>query len=171
VTSLAITVVGHDRPGIIAQAAEVLSQCGMNLEDSSMTLLRGHFAMTLICAGEADAVQVEAALQPLVNGSLDVTVREVPEEPDLAPLGSAYLVTVHGADRLGIVARLASVIAQAGGNITDLTTRLSGALYLLLAEVDLPSSTDVDALQARLAEVSAELGVETSMRLIENDQL
>jgi glycine cleavage system transcriptional repressor len=63
------------------------------------------------------------------------------------------------------------VIAQAGGNITDLTTRLSGALYLLLAEVDLPSSTDVDALQARLAEVSAELGVETSMRLIENDQL
>jgi glycine cleavage system transcriptional repressor len=171
VTSLAITVVGHDRPGIIAQAAEVLSQCGMNLEDSSMTLLRGHFAMTLVCAGEADAAQVEAALRPLVNGSLDVTVREVPEEPDLPPLGYAYLVTVHGADRLGIVARLASVIAQAGGNITDLTTRLSGTLYLLLAEVDLPRSTDVDALRARLAEVSAELGVETSMRLIENDQL
>ena len=170
-TSLAITVVGHDRPGIIAQAADVLSRCGMNLEDSSMTLLRGHFAMTLICAGEADAAQIEAALQPLVNGSLDVTVREVPEEPDLPPLGSTYLVTVHGVDRLGIVARLASVIAEAGGNITDLTTRLSGALYVLLAEVDLPRSADVAALQARLAEVSAELDVETSMRLVENDQL
>jgi glycine cleavage system transcriptional repressor len=170
-TSLAITVVGHDRPGIIAQAAEVLSQCGMNLEDSSMTLLRGHFAMTLICAGEADADQIETALQPLVNGSLDVTVREVPEEPDLPPLGATYLVTVHGADRLGIVARLASVIAQADGNITDLTTRLSGALYVLLAEVDLPRSADVAALQARLREVSAELGVDTSMRPIENDEL
>ena len=170
-TFLAITVVGHDRPGIIAQAAEVLSQCGMNLEDSSMTLLRGHFAMTLICAGEADATEIEAALQPLVNGSLNVTVREVPEEPDLPPLGSSYLVTVHGADRLGIVARLASVIAEAGGNITDLTTRLSGTLYVLLAEVDLPGSTDVEALQARLADVSKELAVETSMRLIENDQL
>ena len=170
-TSLAITVVGHDRPGIIAQAAEVLSQCGMNLEDSSMTLLRGHFAMTLICAGEADTDQIEAALQALVDDSLDVTVREVPEEPDLPPLGSTYLVTVHGADRLGIVARLASVIAQAGGNITDLTTRLSGTLYVLLAEVDLPRSADVTALQARLAEVSAELGVDTSMRLIENDEL
>jgi glycine cleavage system transcriptional repressor len=170
-TSLAITVVGHDRPGIIAQAAKVLSQCGMNLEDSSMTLLRGHFAMTLICAGEADADQVEAALQPLVKGSLDVTVREVPEEPDLPPLGSTYLVTVHGADRLGIVAQLASVIAQAGGNITDLTTRLSGALYVLLAEVDLPRSADVATLQARLREVSTELGVDTSMRLIENDEL
>ncbi len=170
-TSLAITVVGHDRPGIIAQAAKVLSQCGMNLEDSSMTLLRGHFAMTLICAGEADVDQVEAALQPLVKGSLDVTVREVPEEPDLPPLGSTYLVTVHGADRLGIVARLASVIAHAGGNITDLTTRLSGTLYVLLAEVDLPRSADVATLQARLGEVSTELGVDTSMRLIENDEL
>jgi glycine cleavage system transcriptional repressor len=170
-TSLAITVVGHDRPGIIAHAAEVLSQCGMNLEDSSMTLLRGHFAMTLICAGEANAAQIEAALQPLVNDSLDVTVREVPQEPQIPPLGSTYLVTVHGADRLGIVARLASVIAEAGGNITDLTTRLSGTLYVLLAEVDLPGSTDVESLQARLAEVSKELAVETSMRLIENDQL
>ncbi len=56
VTFLAITVVGHDRPGIIAQAAEILADCGMNLEDSSMTLLRGHFAMTLICAGDAEAV-------------------------------------------------------------------------------------------------------------------
>src|SRR4029450_484086 len=125
-TSLAITVVGHDRPGIIAQAAEVLSRCGMNLEDSSMTLLRGHFAMTLICAGEADTAQVEAALRPLVNGSMDVTVREVPEDPDLPPLGSTYLVTVHGADRLGIVAQLASVIAEAGGKITDLPQRPSG---------------------------------------------
>jgi glycine cleavage system transcriptional repressor len=170
-TSLAITVVGHDRPGIIAQAAEVLSRHGMNLEDSSMTLLRGHFAMTLICAGEANPAQVESALQPLVNGSLDVTVREVPEEPDLPPLGSTYLVTVHGADRLGIVARLAGVIAEAGGNITDLTTRLSGTLYVLLAEVDIPRSTDVEALQARLAEVSTELGVDATMRVLENDQL
>jgi glycine cleavage system transcriptional repressor len=127
--------------------------------------------MTLICAGEANAAQIEAALQPLVNDSLDVTVREVPQEPQIPPLGSTYLVTVHGADRLGIVARLASVIAEAGGNITDLTTRLSGTLYVLLAEVDLPGSTDVESLQARLAEVSKELAVETSMRLIENDQL
>src|SRR4030095_16857525 len=131
-TSLAITVVGHDRPGIIAQAAEVLSRCGMNLEDSSMTLLRGHFAMTLICAGEADTAQVEAALQPLLNGSLDVTVREVPEEPDLPPLGSTYLVTVHGADRLGTVAQLASVIAEGGGDNHKLPPPLYGPLLLVV---------------------------------------
>ena len=60
--SLAITVLGHDRPGIIAQTAEVLAGYGMNLEDSSMTLLRGHFAMTLICAGQAERPTVETAL-------------------------------------------------------------------------------------------------------------
>ena len=139
VTSLAITVVGHDRPGIIAQAAEILAGCGMNLEDSSMTLLRGHFAMTLICAGDAEATRVEAALQPLADGSLDVTVREVPSDHDQRPFGDPI---GHGARSrpARIVARLTGVIAEAGGNITDLTTRLSGGLYVLLAEVDLPAS-------------------------------
>ncbi len=171
VTFLAITVVGQDRPGIIAQAAEILADSGMNLEDSSMTLLRGHFAMTLICAGEARAAEVEQALAPLANGTLDVAVREVRDDHDQPPTSATYLVTVHGADRLGIVAQLATVIARAGGNITDLTTRLSGALYVLLAEVDLPASADVETLRGRLAQVSAELGVDTGLRLLENDDL
>ena len=59
---LAVTVLGHDRPGLIATAAAALAGCGMNLEDSSMTLLRGNFAMTLVCSGEAPVPQVEAAL-------------------------------------------------------------------------------------------------------------
>ena len=61
---LAITVIGHDRPGIVADVAEVLAGLGANLTDSTMTRLRGHFAMTLICTGPA-AAEVEAALAPL----------------------------------------------------------------------------------------------------------
>src|SRR5690606_28444810 len=49
-TQHAITVLGHDRPGIIAWTTDRLAGLGLNIEDSSMTLLRGHFAMTLICA-------------------------------------------------------------------------------------------------------------------------
>ena len=171
VNSLAITVVGHDRPGIIARTAEVLSAYGMNLEDSSMTLLRGHFAMTLICVGETPAEEVEQALAAAMDSSLAVTVRAVPEELDRQPVGSTYLVTVHGADRLGIVARLAGTIADAGGNITDLTTRLTGDLYVLVAEVDLPPTADVPALQAALTAASAELGVECALRQVQNDDL
>jgi glycine cleavage system transcriptional repressor len=171
VESLAITVVGHDRPGIIARTAEVLSAYGMNLEDSSMTLLRGHFAMTLICAGRTPAAEVERALAAAIDPSLAVTVRAVPDESDRQPVGSTYLVTVHGADRLGIVARLAGTIASAGGNITDLTTRLAGDLYVLLAEVDLPPGADVPELRSALTATSRELGVETTLRRVENDDL
>ena len=169
--SLAITVVGHDRPGIIAQTAEVLSRYGMNLEDSSMTLLRGHFAMTLICAGQTEAATLHAALTQALDDSLSVSVLAIPDEGDRPQIGASYLVTVHGADRLGIVARLAGTIAAAGGNITDLTTRLAGEFYVLLAEVDLPPGADVSALQAALTEASAELGVDTTLRPVENDEL
>ncbi len=170
-THLAITVVGHDRPGIIAQAAEALADSGMNLEDSSMTLLRGHFAMTLICAGSASVAEVERALASLADGSLTVDVRELPHEGGRpSTSGSTHLVTVHGADRLGIVARLAGVVAGAGGNITDLTTRLSGDLYVLLAEVDLDPSASAQ-LEADLTAAAAELGVGVTLRHLERDEL
>jgi glycine cleavage system transcriptional repressor len=172
VTYLAITVLGHDRPGIIAQTAEVLAAAGMNLEDSSMTLLRGHFAMTLICQGDTDADRVAAALGPLeADGSLTVSVREMPGESDSAHSGTPYLVTVHGADRLGIVAQLAGVVADAGGNITDLTTRLAAGLYVLVAEVDLPTDAAAVELQTTLAEVARGLGVESTLRPMERDDL
>lgn len=170
-TYLAITVLGQDRPGIIAQAADALAGCGMNLEDSSMTLLRGHFAMTLICTGSAPVGEIEAALAPLADGSLTVDVRELPGGQEHAtPSGSTHLVTVHGADRLGIVARLAGVIAAAGGNVTDLTTRLSGELYVLLAEVDLPADA-ATSLAAELSAAAQELGVGVTLRSLERDEL
>jgi glycine cleavage system transcriptional repressor len=98
-------------------------------------------------------------------------VRPVPDESSRAPVGSTYLVTVHGADRLGIVARLAGTIAAAGGNITDLTTRLTGTLYVLVAEVDLPPAADAGALQAALTGAGRELGVDVTVRRVENDDL
>ena len=103
-----------------------------------MTRLRGHFAMTLICTGPA-AAEVETALAPLTaDGRLLATVRAVQPEAEPSAAGEPYVVSVHGADRLGIVAAVTRVVADAGGNITDLTTRLAGALYVLVAEVDLP---------------------------------
>ena len=48
---LAITVIGPDRTGIVADVAEALAGVGANLTDSTMTRLRGHFTMTLICNG------------------------------------------------------------------------------------------------------------------------
>ena len=168
----AITVLGHDRPGIIAETTGRLSGLGLNLEDSSMTLLRGHFAMTLICAGPADDAAIEQALAPLTaDGRLTVTVREVPEEQAPEDRGSAWVLTVHGGDRTGIVSAIADEVARVGGNITDLTTRLAGELYLLVAEIDLPAGTDAAALDAAIGTAASSLGVVATLREAEADQL
>jgi len=172
VSLLAVTVIGHDRPGIIADVTAGLAHLGLNLEDSSMTRLRGHFAMTLICAGDRSAPEVEDALKPITaDGSLLVSVREVPPEPDPEATGTLYLLTVHGGDRPGIVSAVTRVLAQARGNITDLTTRLTGELYVLVAEVDLPGGVDESALAERLAATGRELGVGVTLRRQDADLL
>jgi len=168
----AITVLGRDRPGIIAAATGSLSRLGLNLEDSTMTLLRGHFAMMLLSSGEATAAAIEAALAPLSSGgSLTVTVREVPPDVELAPPGSPWVLSVHGGDRPGIVSAIVAEVAQVGGNITDLTTRLAGSLYVVIAEIDLPVGSDAALLEQAVQTVAHELGVEASLRAAEADDL
>ena len=168
----AITVLGHDRPGIIAETTGRLADLGLNLEDSTMTLLRGHFAMTLVCAGDVAGAEIEAALAPLAeDDSLTVTVREVPQEQPATVDGSSWVLTVHGGDRPGIVSSIVGQVAAVGGNITDLTTRLAGDLYLLVAELDLPAAADVAAVESAIQSVAASLGVGATLREAEADDL
>jgi len=172
VTLHAITVLGHDRPGIIAETTGRLAGLGLNLEDSTMTLLRGHFAMMLVCEGSVPDAEIEQALAPLAaDGSLTVTVREVPTEHVPASDGTSWVLSVHGGDRPGIVSAVVTVIAGVGGNITDLTTRLAGDLYLLVAEVDLPAGTDAGAVEGELSRVAADLGVGVTLRAADTDEL
>jgi glycine cleavage system transcriptional repressor len=172
VTLHAITVLGHDRPGIIAATTDRIAGLGLNLEDSTMTLLRGHFAMTLVCSGDAAAADIEQALAPLAaDGTLTVTVRDLPDEEGHAPVGSQWVLTVHGGDRPGIVSAVIGEVAAVGGNVTDLTTRLAGELYLLVAEIDLPAEVDADALLVALRTVADRLGVGVALRPAEPDEL
>ncbi|MEU8328339.1 ACT domain-containing protein [Micromonospora sp. NPDC048839] len=167
---LAITVIGRDRPGIVADVAEVLARLGANLTDSTMTRLRGHFAMTLICTGPA-AAEVEAALAPLAaEGQLLATVRAVTPDGEVPAVGEPYVLAVHGSDRMGIVAAMTRALVDAGGNVTDLSTRLAGALYVVLAEVELPAGV-ADALVDRLHRTAADLGVEVTLRPADPDLL
>jgi len=144
-SQLAVTVIGPDRPGIIADVTEALAGTGVNLEDSTMTLLRGHFAMVIVCSGPYDEVK--------------------------SAVGAPYMLSVHGADRPGIVAAVTRMIASAGGTITDLATRLSGELYVLTAEVELPPSAELEMLYRALEITAEELGVGVTLRPAESDDL
>ena len=169
--SLAVTVIGRDRPGIIAEVTGVLADLGGNLEDSSMTLLRGHFTWTLIVDIDSTAEGLGARLGHLGSDGLVVSVLPVgPEEPATSEPG--YVLSVHGADRPGIVAGVTATLAKHGGNITDLSTRLGhGGLYILVAEVSLPAGVDVVALGAQLSEAGRNLGVGVSLRPADSDLL
>jgi len=46
--NVAITVTGKDRPGIIAALSGAIFTAGGNLEDASMTILEGEFAMIVL---------------------------------------------------------------------------------------------------------------------------
>ncbi len=167
----AITVLGQDRPGIIAGVTAALAELGGNLEDSSMTLLRGHFAWTLVVELDVPPEAVAARLRPLTDDGLLISILPVPLPAGAPTAAAGYLLSVHGADRPGIVSAITDAVAAVGGNVTDLTTRLSGPLYVLVAEVALPAAADVEALDAGLHTIAARLGVDVSLRPLESDVL
>jgi glycine cleavage system transcriptional repressor len=170
-SSLAVTVVGHDRPGIVAQVTAAIAELGGNLEDSSMTLLRGHFAMTLVASlPDAGPEELARLLQPLQDDGLTVAVLTLPPDRP-APPGTLALLSVHGADRPGIVSTATGVLAAFDGNITDLATRLGRELYVLTADVTFPLGTDIAAVAAALALAMEPLDVVATLRPVDEDVL
>ena len=168
---LAVTVLGDDRPGIVADVTGALAGLGCNLEDSTMTLLRGHFAMVVLVRTAHSSGEVTAALEPLTGASLAVDVRPIPEHDRADRPGTAYTVRVHGADRPGIVAAMTRVVAAHGGNIVDLGTRLGDGLYVLVAELVLPVEVSVDVLEEELGAVAREIGVDFHVSAVDDDLL
>lgn len=175
---VAITAVGADRPGIVAAVTEVLVDEGCNLEDTTMTILRGHFAMMLVAdvPPELSAEALEAALaRPAAELQLVVTVRPIEEEPASPTAGDPWTVSVYGADRPGIVHGVAALLADHGVNILDLATRVVGAVdepvYAMLLEVTVPAGVDVGELGQRLEGLAADLGVTCSLHPSEADIL
>ncbi|TML42672.1 MAG: amino acid-binding protein [Actinobacteria bacterium] len=174
----AVTAIGADRPGIVAAVTGVLMEHGCNLEDTSMTILRGHFAMMLVVAGPqtSSASDLEVALSDVAAGlDLVVAVRAMDDTVPSSPEGEAWTVAVYGADRPGIVHRVTSTLAAVGANVVELTTRVIGTedrpVYAMVLGVTLPPGTDGHAVSNDLSDLARELGVECSMHPSEADIL
>jgi glycine cleavage system transcriptional repressor len=166
-----VTVIGRDRPGIVAGITRVLAALGANIEDSTMTRLRGTFAMTLVVEVDAEADQLEASLADAAASlGVKASVSPAVEDAGAAP-GAHHVLTLHGADRTGIVAEVTALLAQVGGNITEMTTRLTGELYVLVCEVDLPPQRDSAIVATEVAQLGDRLGVSATLRPAEADVL
>jgi glycine cleavage system transcriptional repressor len=169
---IAVTVLGHDRPGIVAEVTRALADLHGNLEDSTMTLLRGHFAMVLLVRTGASAEVVEGALHSVsAGGSLVINARVLGDPARSQVRGPTYGLRVHGADRPGIVATITAVVARHGVNIVDLDTRLVQGLYVMTAELQLPSESVAVGLEAELQGAAGELGVDVHLSPIDDDLL
>ncbi len=169
---VAVTVIGNDRPGIVAGIAEVLYETGCNLEDVTSTILRGHFSMTLIVntPDGTEAVQLEERLRTSESAhDLVVVARSIEDVPSAVP-SPTHMISVYGADKPGIVYRVAAKLAADGANVTDLTSRLLGEenapVYALMLEVAVPPNVDVEG---DLAGLKEELGVDITVRPIDPD--
>jgi glycine cleavage system transcriptional repressor len=172
-STFAVTAIGADRPGIVAAVTGVLMQAGCNLEDTSMSILRGHFAMVLLVAAPdgLDAVTLEDALTDATRAlDLVITVRTVATGAEVDD-GERWTVVVYGADHPGIVHGITVVLAEAGANVVDLTTRITDALYAMVIEVALPAGLTGADLDGRLAGAAADLGVECTVHPSEADIL
>jgi glycine cleavage system transcriptional repressor len=176
----AVSVIGKDRPGIVAAVSEVLLEHDGNLEDSQMTILRGHFTIMLIVStpGEVDVGELEADLER-VRKSLDleaVVLNEVTETALSTEPAPSHIVSVYGVDHPGIVHAVTSRLAEQEVNITDLTTRLipggdGGPLYAMMLEVGLPAGMSAEKVEQALREVRNRQGVELTIRPLEQDTL
>jgi ACT domain-containing protein len=70
------------------------------------------------------------------------------------------VVTVIGRDRVGIIAGVSGVLAEAGVNIVDISQTLMQDLFTMIMMVDIARATvSFDELQSRLASKGEELGM------------
>lgn len=174
--TVVLTGTGRDQVGIVAKLAETLFEVGCNLLDSSMTLLRGEFAIIVMI--ELPSKETIEALQLKLRSmekSLGLTMhlRELSadELKPANPPANPYLISVYGADKPGIVAGITRVLADLGINISDVqTTSTQSAtsdVFVMILEVSAPDNLTADKLSSTLTRVGKTLGVDITIQPIE----
>ena len=171
----AVSVVGKDRPGIVAGITEGLFNLGCNIADSSCTMLAGEFAMILIVSIKSpfSKGRLIDELKPVCDRmgmSLGVHSLRPEEVNRQEPGGEICMISVYGADQPGIVYRVTRELATRSINITDLNTKLIGTadepVYVLMLEVALPEGQTAEGVEQVLANLKNELNVEIHVRII-----
>lgn len=168
-----ISVLGEDRPGIIAAVSRILFDRNCNIENVSQTILQSEFAGMFIVSMPAElsartlSEHLKEGLEPL---GLHAYLKDMkPQEPhseitDAEP----FVITTRGPDRKGLVAHITQVIARHRVNVTNLQAVFKGGddpdKNIMIYEVDIPQNTDQQQLCSDLRNKAAELGLSLSIQ-------
>ena len=170
---IVISVVGTDRPGIVAAVAKVLFENQCNIEDVSQTIQQGEFAALFIaaspqgCSQEALRVQLKAGLSPL---GLEVLLKPLsaPQVTQGRVAASPFVITTTGSDSLGLVAGISEMIARYQVNITNLRAAFRGGddptRNTMIYEVNVPATLDFKMFREALRQKAQELGLDLNVQ-------
>jgi glycine cleavage system transcriptional repressor len=146
-----LSVLGRDRPGIVAAVSRALFEHRCNIENVSQTMLQSEFAgiFVVLLPQGLGVDELHAALRARLS-VLGLHVHTKPCEPAAeagpgAP-SEPFVITTRGPDRQGLVAEISGVIARFGVNITNLQAVFKGGDVpgdnVMIYEVDVPASID-----------------------------
>ena len=168
-----ISVLGQDRPGIIAAVTGILFNCDCNVENVSQTILQAEFSGIFIVSmpDGFSATELQTRLREgAANMNLHIHVRDIVQHnPDPIFIDAeSFVITARGPDRKGLVANISEVIAGFGVNVTNLQAIFKGGddpnKNIMIYEVDVPRSIDYQTFYTDLRKRGDELGLEISIQ-------
>jgi glycine cleavage system transcriptional repressor len=169
-----LSAIGQDRPGLVAELAQLVYDCDANLEDSRMAILGSDFAVILLASSSAGSAADRLALGAKRlerDHGLTILLRALeggPRSALPAPGHRLHRVQAAGADRAGIVAGVCRVLAEHRVNIAELATRArpgeGGSPHFEMSmTVEVPESLDLGALRAALERAADALLVDVEI--------
>ncbi len=160
-----VTLVGRDRPGIVARVTAALFKGQCNLGEASMTRLGGNFTIMLMVNYDG----VEESLEHLIQEVCEAQELRFHVDPIVGELHHHVVpdvrISVHGADRAGIVAEVTGALAEAGLNILDLESDIGGTeenpIYIM--HVEGVATKGIEALKKTLETLTSEKNIDTHL--------
>jgi glycine cleavage system transcriptional repressor len=156
-----LTLVGKDRPGIVAKTSAALFKAGCNFGEASMMRLGGNFSIMLMVQYSGKGQQLEEVIAPVAQ-AMNLRCHIDPIEGQLHDHRIPDVrVSVYGADRAGIVSEVTNALADAGLDIFDLESDVAGTgdkpVYIM--HIEGHAAQGVDKLQQALGQVDPDIKV------------
>ena len=168
-TTHVLTVVGDDRQGLVAAVADVVDAHGGNWENSQLAELSGAFAGIIEVSVPTDRVEELRAALGGLDGLLTVAVHPGDRAVDAATADRHFAFRVLGNDHPGIVREVSATLSAHGLSIERMTTETrdaamaGGRLFEATIAAKAPASVDVDAVQAAIERLAAEIQVDVTL--------
>jgi len=163
-TTLILTLVGSDRPGLVATVAHIVDEHGGNWENSRLAELAGTFAGVVQVSVPVERVEELRASLHGLDGLLTIAVHPGSESAEAA---QELSIQVLGNDRAGIVREISSVLNEHALSIESMTTETRDAAMaggrLFEASVVARVPADPEALRVALERIAHDLQVDITV--------